>query len=473
MKTESDSNDVNNENGEITVYERSNDEKQENAKKDTNPNSETQDVKIFRCVEVGGKDFVDDVENDESTHEWNSKGVGSDDLKGDQDNVLMKRVVKINGQSAKASIRTSLGVNLISINYVEKKGLTWKHPNKDNEVVGYVPSAEVDIDGVKVDQKFHVKRELGCDVILGMPWVMKTRCSFEWKDGKCYCMIRTGFEKATFEISDENLDEYAMNKGNIMKSDDQRENEFVDIRCIEREVVENDGTDEEDEKYSDGKDNDIMNMRRVVLEDNEAEFDDNGGEAADGRVNESEKDYRENKIENEKVEQKAFVHCQSLGKMNCGNGAHKHECEDRNERCIGLKEAYVSQPSTMRALNGMLMARDCMNAQIRLNELSYRRTNNGHLMFGSSTLQSAYIRERYKSIKAGMWSTPNIYGDKDHKKGVGWSKWDVACCGKVKSRKWMGQRSLRHDVKGINFYKRLYLDEIVGCSSEKLISAVF
>ncbi|CAG8739755.1 12831_t:CDS:2, partial [Dentiscutata heterogama] len=128
-----------------------------------------------------------------------------------------------------------------------------KYSNKDNKVIGYVTSAEVDINDVK---------------------------------------------KATFEISDENLDEYTMNKGNIMKSDNQRENEFVDIRCIEFKV-------------------------HVVLEDNETEFDDNRSEAADGRL-------------------------------------------WKNELCI----------------------------------------------------------------KAGMWSTPNIYGNKDYKKDIGWSKWDVAYCDK-------------------------------------------
>ncbi|CAG8610818.1 23824_t:CDS:1, partial [Racocetra persica] len=65
--------------------------------------------------------------------------------------------------------------------------------------------------------------------------------------------------------------------------------------------------------------------------DNEAEFDYNGGEAADGRMNESGRDYHESKIENRKNEQKAFVQCQSLGKMSCGNETRDHKCDDKNK----------------------------------------------------------------------------------------------------------------------------------------------
>ncbi|CAG8775755.1 32631_t:CDS:2, partial [Racocetra persica] len=235
-----------------------------------------------------------------------------------RDNDEVVKRVKVNRKFAKASIRLSSSLNLMSIRYVRSKGLTWKYLNKDDEVIGCVPGVEIDVDGVKVVQEFYVKHELASDVILGMPW------------------------KATFVISDESIDEY-MNKGSIMKNDDQKENEFVDVRRIKGKLTENDGADKEKEKCSDGKDNNVVNVRCVVnvLKDNEAEFDYNGGEAADGRTNESGKDYHESKIENEKDEQKVFVQCQSLGKMSCGNETRDHKCDDKNKRCIGLEGASM------------------------------------------------------------------------------------------------------------------------------------
>ncbi|CAG8443368.1 5690_t:CDS:2 [Dentiscutata heterogama] len=195
-------------------------------------------------------------------------------------------------------------VNLINIDYVKKKGLIWRRFNNistivstsDDEIIGCVPGVEVDIDSIKVVQKFHVKRGFCCNVILGMPW------------------------KATFMISDKSIDEY-MNKGSIIKNDDQRKNEFVDVRCIKGKLTENDGAGEEKEK--------VVMEKTIML------------------TNESGKDYHEGKIENEKDEQKAFVQCQSLGKMNCDNETRDHKCDDKNKRCIGLGGASMSHPSTI------------------------------------------------------------------------------------------------------------------------------
>ncbi|CAG8806043.1 2067_t:CDS:2, partial [Racocetra fulgida] len=77
----------------------------------------------------------------------NEKSKISDSVKG--------KLVKINEELAKASIRTSLCMNLISINYAKVKELTWKHINKkiDNKVVGYVSEFEVDVDGVVLDKE--------------------------------------------------------------------------------------------------------------------------------------------------------------------------------------------------------------------------------------------------------------------------------------------------------------------------------
>ncbi|CAG8776166.1 22527_t:CDS:2, partial [Dentiscutata erythropus] len=96
-------------------------------------------------------------------------------------------------------------------------------------------------------------------------------CSFKWEDKKCCCTIRSGYNETTFVISedfaiDEDInDDYVINKGGMMKNDDRRENELMDIRCVK-------------------------------------------GEAADGRTNELE-NYLESEIKNEKDKQNAFAHC--------------------------------------------------------------------------------------------------------------------------------------------------------------------
>ncbi|RIB12174.1 hypothetical protein C2G38_2201396 [Gigaspora rosea] len=132
----------------------------------------------------------------------------------------------------------------------------------------------------------------------------------------------------------------------------------------------------------------------------------------------------------------------------------------------------------MRTLNGMLKGWSYANDPIRKYSLSYRRTSNMHLMLGSSikgVSQNAYIQDRHKNTKAGMLSTSKLYDDKDLEKGGGRCRWDFACCGEVKDRKWiklMEQQSIRRDVKESNFYKRLYLDQIAGCSSDEVVSTV-
>ncbi|CAG8845294.1 38094_t:CDS:2, partial [Gigaspora margarita] len=94
--------------------------------------------------------------------------------------MTMEKLVKINGKCAKASIRISSSLNAMSMNYIEKKGLTWKYLNTDDKIVGYISGIEVDVDGVKVMQKFYVERELSCDIV---PWIVKTRCNIWWKNG--------------------------------------------------------------------------------------------------------------------------------------------------------------------------------------------------------------------------------------------------------------------------------------------------
>ncbi|CAG8563146.1 13086_t:CDS:2, partial [Dentiscutata heterogama] len=264
-------------------------------------------------------------------------------------------------------------VNLINIDYVEKKGLIWRCLNNistigstsDYEIIECVPGVEVDIDGVKVVQKFYVKCGFCCDVILEM-----------------------------------------------LESN-------IHVRCIKGKLTENDGAGEEKEKCSDGKDNNVANVRCVVnvLEDNEAEFDYNGGEAADGRMNESGKDYNESKIENEKNEQKAFVQCQSLRKMSCGNETRDDKCDDKNKRCIGLGGASMSHPSTIRTLNSMLKAKRNVNNFVRLNSVSCQRVKTSRKVVNNVYASLVESALRIDNAKVKVMNTLRFESNESFDKG--------------------------------------------------------
>ncbi|CAG8785503.1 7538_t:CDS:2, partial [Dentiscutata erythropus] len=141
----------------------------------------------------------DEKEIDESDGKNMMKPENIDDV-----DEAVKRV-KVNGGFARTSIRLSSNVNKISMEYVKKKRHAWKCINKGtsghNEFVGYVPELEVDVNGVKVVQKFYVKHGLTSDVILGMPWITKTR-----------------------------------------------EDKFVDVRCVKGELIKDDHVNGEEEK---------------------------------------------------------------------------------------------------------------------------------------------------------------------------------------------------------------------------------
>ncbi|CAG8700903.1 9371_t:CDS:2 [Dentiscutata erythropus] len=168
---------------------------------------------------------------------------------------MVWKMVKINGEFAEASIKVSSSINKISIKYVKKRGLTWKCLNKinsgcmDDGFIGYIHGVEVDVKGVKAVQKFYIKCGLLSDIVLGMLWIVKTRCSFAWKDEKCHYTIESGNKKATFVIFDENIqDEYVMDRGNMIKNDAQRGNEFVDIRCVKGDLSKDDDINDEEKK---------------------------------------------------------------------------------------------------------------------------------------------------------------------------------------------------------------------------------
>ncbi|CAG8810404.1 17768_t:CDS:2, partial [Dentiscutata erythropus] len=98
---------------------------------------------------------------DKSKEDFKAKmGVEKDIMTTSSDGEIddKRRVVsRINiDETAKATIRTSLCSNLISMKYAKEKELTWKCMKKQisDEVVGKVSGIEVDINGVKVVQEF-------------------------------------------------------------------------------------------------------------------------------------------------------------------------------------------------------------------------------------------------------------------------------------------------------------------------------
>ncbi|CAG8830265.1 25246_t:CDS:1, partial [Racocetra persica] len=73
---------------------------------------------------------------------------------------------------------------------------------------------------------------LPSDIILGMPWVVKTRCGFEWKDRKCYCTIQSDNGETMFVIWEEPIiDEYIVDKVCVKeRNNNRRMNDVADMR---------------------------------------------------------------------------------------------------------------------------------------------------------------------------------------------------------------------------------------------------
>ncbi|CAG8555682.1 35892_t:CDS:2, partial [Racocetra persica] len=116
--------------------------------------------------------------------------------KGDNKNKdncgILEKIVKVNKKFAKASIR-----------------------------LNYVSGIEIDIDSVKIVQEFYVKHELVSNVVLGMSWIVKTRCDFKWKDRKYCCMIQSNNDETMFVI----LEEFEIYKNIVDKDYRIKEND--------------------------------------------------------------------------------------------------------------------------------------------------------------------------------------------------------------------------------------------------------
>ncbi|CAG8521104.1 2494_t:CDS:2, partial [Dentiscutata heterogama] len=159
-------------------------------------------------------------------------------------------------------------------------------------------------------------------------------------DGKYYNTIKSG-RKATFVIL-ENSKIEDINKNYVISKEknNQKKDEFVDIRYIKDKLIKNNSTNKDKENCSDEKDNNNINIKCVVnmLKNNEAEFDDNRSEATNSKADKSKKDYHKSIIKNEKNKQKIFVQYQNLKKISCSNKVYNNKYVNKNKRYIGLED---------------------------------------------------------------------------------------------------------------------------------------
>ncbi|CAG8450528.1 14055_t:CDS:2, partial [Dentiscutata heterogama] len=185
------------------------------------------------CADVR---WMDAEINGERIEHVKEKGKIGDSIRG--------TFVKINEKAAKASIRFSSSVNKMSMKYAKGKGLTWKwldkkripSNNTNNEFVGYIPDVKVDVCDVSIYQTFYVVRTLTPNIVLGMPWIAKSSCNIQWKNGQCHYAIESGLKKATFIMNDQ------LAKGEKVdnENNDGMENDLVDVRCVQSELMKND-----------------------------------------------------------------------------------------------------------------------------------------------------------------------------------------------------------------------------------------
>ncbi|KAF0555769.1 hypothetical protein F8M41_016766 [Gigaspora margarita] len=126
----------------------------------------------------------------------------------------------------------------------------------------YISDIKVDIDSVKVVQKFYIK------------------CRFRWKDENYYCTIQSSVDETTFMISENSMfDENVLERDCVMK-----------LMSIQTKGVNS--------KYV---------FVKSGSKDNIFEFDNNGNEAADVKANKSKIGYQyEDGIDIEKDEEKIY-----------------------------------------------------------------------------------------------------------------------------------------------------------------------
>lgn len=68
---------------------------------------------------------------------------------------------------------------------------------------GVVQDVELEVHGIKMRNDFHVAEKTTCDILLGAPWLRKTRAKMEWQGNKQVCVISSpsGEETASFIVA--------------------------------------------------------------------------------------------------------------------------------------------------------------------------------------------------------------------------------------------------------------------------------
>ncbi|CAG8788591.1 7440_t:CDS:2, partial [Gigaspora margarita] len=133
-------------------------------------------------------------------------------------------------------------------------------------------------------------------------------------------------------------------------------------------------------------------------------------------------------------------------------------------------------------LNRNVLDKDCVNIRCVKNELlekddavDKKKNRIINKLKEMKSNQAKGVNSKNIPVKSGSKDNMFRFDDngvklqivkrmKDLEKGGGRCRWDIACCGK--------QQSTRCNMKEINFYKRLYLDQIAGYSSDNSIVLV-
>ncbi|CAG8745527.1 18839_t:CDS:2, partial [Gigaspora margarita] len=141
---------------------------------------------------------------------------------------IPEKIVKINGETVKATIKISLSSNIMSIRYAKEKGLTWKCSNQGDKIVGYVSSVKDNVNSIKMVEKFYIKRIIASDIILRMLWVVRSRES-EFVD-----IRHVEGELRNYNMRKNNRIVSMMNEKNINEKGSKREN-IPDIQRVSDE----------------------------------------------------------------------------------------------------------------------------------------------------------------------------------------------------------------------------------------------
>lgn len=150
--------------------------------------------------------------------------------------------VKINEELIDVPIDPGSRLNLMHINYANKRGLVWKSAkgrgrmadDRVSNFVGYIPNVKVDVDGVIVTQNFYIMETASFNVLLGMPWIAAAKCNLKWRDNQFWCSVASKLKKVSFVASiaperwttEEDHDDYEE------EVDDEDDRDFMTVRRV-------------------------------------------------------------------------------------------------------------------------------------------------------------------------------------------------------------------------------------------------